>query len=412
MKPHGILHRAAALRWWMPGVMMMVVLACAPLLLAEPVLTYRNQGARSPFGKVEITISETGDTRVALTKHQTARAPYETKLSAEELAGLDAVMDAVEFFGQPDTDPRTASSARMHAGGSELSYRQGGRSRTLSFVHRETMLPVVWFLYKLVHQADAVNELVEAGDPGPMLRAVSPQMAGGKVLQPQAMKEPLLAFVRKAEEQGKLRAALDALVWITTPEEFLGIISAETRKERGERLLPVAYTSRGTPAHVEMICHFRHAWVRDHHGRQDLTKEQQEALERMIRALQNDRHRPCLPMFAKWFEENRRLGMELDVLSFGFLGEDSLRAILPYLEREELYYRCNAAELLRIVSRSNPKGVLAFPVAAHEYARMIPVFQQQALPKLRAMAAEATDPRERKAAADAVAEIELEVGRE
>ena len=162
---------------------------------------------------------------------------------------------------------------------------------------------------------------------------------------------------------------------------------------------------------MAVLCDFFYPFVRDRREKKDLSKTEEEVMYGYIRTLGDQRYSQSIPMFLEWFKDNKRMGLEADVYPLAAMGTDSLYAIMPLLDSEESYHRANAIELLQVSSRSNPKSVYSNPVTEYEYQRMIPIYKEKILPKLRNMASEEASEPLRKKASAAIAEIEMEINR-
>jgi hypothetical protein len=121
-------------------------------------------------------------------------------------------------------------------------------------------------------------------------------LAGRKALQPAALKEPLLKYVQTHADRQRVEWALTALAFVTTAEEFAGIISKELEKPGPrEVLLTIAgsqpFTGNIPAEHGRALCPLYLAFVREARGRQDkLTKPEAQALSEFTQMLGDRRH--------------------------------------------------------------------------------------------------------------------------
>jgi hypothetical protein len=135
--------------------------------------------------------------------------------------------------------------------------------------------------------------------------------------------------------------------------------------------------------HWRALCPLYLAFARDARGRQDkLTKAVAQALSDFTRMLGETRYAPAIPVLKTWFEAHRKPYVDSSFTPLAKMGEASLTALIPYLRSDVESYRVNAIELLVIAARGGPRAGFANPLPEQEYARMIPVFREQVIPRL------------------------------
>lgn len=373
----------------------------------ESLLTYRWQGGYSPYKQVEVKISQAGAAMVTGQKQDSLPLQHLTSFSNEELETLRELIRSTGFFTQTgqDTDLDTGE------GKTELTIHLDGKSKTLNYLHLPALEPLEHFAWRLITQASAIQALESDGDVSSAANAVMPTHAGMKSLQPGRLKIPLMSYVRDHYDRQKIETALEALSWVTTPEEYSRFVSLGLKKgDLGEKLLGIIGTHPfcgnipGT--HLKSLCPVFLAYAKDAHSRKsELGAVEQKALADFTRLLGEARYEPAIPLLKDRFEKHDRPYITTSLTPLAKMGLPGLRALTPYLESKKEAHRLNAIELLTIASRLGPNGGFANPLSEQEFRRMIPVFTDQVIPRLRDLSGEDPSNRVKKKAGEALKEI-------
>jgi hypothetical protein len=374
---------------------------------APSFIEYRCHGADSPYQEVSITIAGTGGARVVTRRHVGPGVDYKTQLSREELGALKTLVHSTDFFAQPEKD----GTGARDVGATELTVRSGDDTRTLSFHYRPSMQPLTEVLWKLVAQAEAVRAIEGDGDIYTASAVVNPRQAGMKALQPDRLKEPLMAYVCAHTDRQKVEWALEGLAFVTTPEEFSGFVALrlEDAKQRDLFLGLVGthpFWGNIPESHLKALCPVYLAFARDARARTHaLEKAEQQALGDFTRLLGDIRYQPAIPVLTKWFEQHREPYVDASLTPLARMGTSSLTVLVPYLQSSEECYRVNAIELLVLASRTSPRAGFSNPLSEYEFGQMIPVFTNTVIPKLVTLAGQDPSAKVKATAGKAVEEI-------
>jgi len=372
----------------------------------KPFLFYKFQGGYSPYKEITVTIKASGETRVTAQKHKQPRVDYTTELSPEEFAALRTLLIATDFFAQPDKEAQFATDA----GQSELSVTEEKRSRKLLFRHRPSLDPLCQFFWRLQAQAEAFQSLSD-GNLYSVVGAIVPSDSRTKALQSDRFKAPLKNYLETAQDRRQIRLALQALSWITRPEEFAGFVSLRTINSDNRELFFLDLTSDIPKSHLEALCPLYLAFLKE--------KSYTEVTEpsnpgnaftlSIARFLGEIHYQPALPIFLQWFEINTKPLIQTPLAPLAAMGTPSLHALIPKLEDPNEIYRLNAIGLLTIAARTNPGSGYSNPVSRSEYEKMKTVFKDRVLPKLSAMSQSDVSEKVRSQAAEAMKEIATEI---
>ena len=271
---------------------------------------------------------------------------------------------------------------------------------------------------KLTAQAFALQAIESDGDIGVAACAVSPTLAGGKALQPGTLKKPLMTYVRGHHTRQKVQCSLEALSYVTTPEEYRGFISLGlSDSSQRETLLSIIgshpYCGNIPDAHLKSLCPIYLSYVRGAASREaGLTQVEKETLESFAYLLGDSRYEPAIPVLLKWFEARDQPGADASLTPLAKMGEAGLAALVPYLNSPKDNYRLNAIELLAIASRSGPHAGFSNPLTEYEYGRMTPIFVDKVIPRLRELTGNDPSKLVRKRADETLVEIEMRVEKE
>ncbi|MEO5914662.1 MAG: hypothetical protein ABIS50_10545 [Luteolibacter sp.] len=397
-----------------PAFLLGVMLAGGVGAQEKPLLTYQWQGGHSPYKQVRVVISQTGDATVSWQRHEPPVLEYQTTLSAEELGAVQAMIRSTDFFEQSGETPVILRDA----GETEFSIESGGKGKTLKYLSLPALAPMEGMIGKLTAQAFAMQAIESDGDIGAAACAVSPPLAGGKALQPGVLKKPLMTYVRGRHTRQKVQCALEALSYVTTPEEYCGFISMglDDWLQR-ETLLSIIgsrpFCGNIPDAHLESLCPIYLSYVRGTASREaELTQTEKEALSSFTDLLGESRYEPAIPVLLKWFEAHDRPGATASLTPIAKMGEAGLAVLIPYLDSPNENYRINAIELLAITSRLGPHAGFSHPLTEYQYEKMIPIFVDKAIPRLRELAVNDPSKLVRKRAEETLAEIRKRVEKE
>lgn len=374
----------------------------------EPIVRYLNKGSHGPYQSVEVTVFPSGKTLVVLKKHSKTHIDYETKLSLIEMNALNARITASGFF----TDKSTAvNPPSLHEGVTELTIKRAADTKTVSFGRDPSLEPLCFHLWRLCVQAEAINALNKDGDVYTATGCVNQRLAGAKALQPERLREPLIAYVKRCQDRQRIEWAMAALGWILTPEELLGLVAGELKRADRQGAMPVGLPGDLSEAHAEALCVLYLSFVQENLGnRAALSNELQNTFDGCLQGLGHYRCQAAIPLFIKLFDQATQHSLHPDVIPLAQMGTSGLHAILPYLESSNALQRGYAIELFRIAARGNPASKFSNPYSKSEYDQMIPVLKQ-VVTRLGLLQGNDPSAEVRDAAAQAIAEITSEISK-
>ena len=379
-----------------------------------PLLIYRRDGGHSPYKEINVTILKTGITIVTGQKQSLSPIDYQTQLTPEELGALKVLIKSTEFFSQPEQD----SLCVKDVGEKEFIIQLDKQKKSLKYRYRPSLVPLNSFIWKLITQATAIEAIKHDGDVYIAAGTVRPTCAGMKALQPSSLKPHLMSYIRKHDKWQKVKWALEALSWITTPEEFCGFISLglEEEKQRTQLLSIIgthSFYGSVPVSHLKLLCPIYLTFARNAHLRVDqLNKTDRQALSDFTMILGITRYEPSIPMLKAWFEEHKKPYITTPLVPLANMGKASLSTLIPYLESKEDFYRINAIELLTIASRNGPHCGFSNPLSDFEYSKMISVFTNNVIPKLLVLSKDDPSVKIRKKASESAKEIKQWIKKE
>lgn len=348
----------------------------------QALLAYSHCGDRSAYGKVEVTIHSSGKANVLIRKHSDAQLTYQTTLSPLEMEALDTLIASTGFFSL--TSGNTVSAADV--GQTEITILREATSKTVSFGFEPTLQPLCSYLLRLCIQAQAITSIESDTDVYTATGAVNSNHAGGKALQPDRLREPLVAYVKRSKNTQRIRWALEALGWIMTPDELLGLLAGELKKNDRQALILDSMSGNLSKAHLAALCPLYLSFIRDNLSRRsELTSMQKNAFDGFLAALGHERYEPAIPLFTKLFDQSTQPSLHPDVIPLARMGTAGLCAVMPYLDSANEIHRSYAIELFQIAARGNPRSKYSNPYSTWEYAQMIPLFNDRIIVRLKEM---------------------------
>lgn len=223
--------------------------------LSAPELTSPGQGLEGELLRYELVgsyslyrgrftvIGTNGAVTASLTDSRETRA-HRLQLSPDEVSAFEHLIDGVNFFGQPESDPKHEIRMIHHQARARLSVTKGTEYRVLELepYHFERLLPLLDQLHRLNHLADVLDGLETRGDQWSSFAAAeaSHSTEPNMVLQPRSLIEPLKQVVLDSQglgsaNYGKLQTTLPALARLQTEAEWIGFISRTLRESPIER---------------------------------------------------------------------------------------------------------------------------------------------------------------------------------
>jgi hypothetical protein len=216
-------------RWLLPLVLFAALAGASPTPPAAapkpaPWLSMRAVGGLqlSPT----ITIDAAGLAQVQAVSSE-GNIDYSTQLTPGEFAWIKFLVSQANFADNPGRKFVGADVAEK-----TITLVAGGKTQTAKFAVDSTFTPLVDCLYKLLNQARAIADL-KRGSTYTVDGGVNPLLAAPKVLQPRACVEPLREHLLKKSLQND-NWALEALAYVTTPEEFAGTIAQYVAGSQGK----------------------------------------------------------------------------------------------------------------------------------------------------------------------------------
>lgn len=377
----------------------------------NPLLSYRVLGSGMVYAEVGVKISRAGGTVVSWKKTGKPAYSYRTTLSPEEIEAFRAVIRSTGFLTLNDP-PQGNVPMRTHTGETTLTIDTGEQNKILVYRYRPEMAPLEQMLWKLQTQASTAQSLASDDDIYTATGAVSPTMAGGKALQPQALKKPFMDYILTHQDRQKLGWAMSALAYLTTPEEYLGFVSGGLEIP-GQRDVLLSVMGGVPDSHLQALYPLYFSLVREGMGRKaEMSQAETDRLEEFISILASGRYAPVLPLLVARLEKHDLHYTPTPLYPLAKMGEVGLGAILPYLENSSANRRLSAIELIRVVSRNSPNGGFANPLPKHEFDGMIPGLNGIVIPRLQKMAEEDPSGDVRKSAGEAVEEIRSQLKKE
>ena len=377
-------------------------------------LKYEWEGGHSPYSNIKITIENDGKTSVEIKKRQSPSYIYITTLSPEETAHLRSLIRATDFFSQPDKDNQFITDQ----GRSILFIKLDKKSRELKFSYKPSLSPLINCLHQLITQADVLQNLKKEGQAYNLLTAVSRRSSGPKLLQPYTAVEPLKSFIQKSNGSRNLERAIEALSWVTTPEEWAGFLSLRlenAEKEKHKQLIVILtshpFYGNIPEAHLQAMCPIVLDYLQTNYDNYlKLSNEEQMAMYSALRIFAQCHYAPALPFLKKQFDISEGPDLRTTMPPITNMGTKGLTLLYSYLDNENENKRLNAIKLIGMAYRSHPHGKHEFkPVNNYEYSQMVNLYSETISPTLKNLAK--SDPCEKvqSEAKKALEEIQAEI---
>ena len=327
--------------------------------LAEELVFFRQEGAYSPYKFVQVLIRNDGSGATTFERTNKETGSTSFHLNQHELETFKTLVCAVDFFSQPAKDTRMV----VDVGRSILRISLGGKKRELHFEFRPEIGPLTSCLWKLIHQGVILTDLRNKGDVYPELGGVSDLLASAKVFQPEVLREPLQKFVISSDDRQKLLWAIEALSWITIPEEWMGFLALELERSQATRrsvlleaLSSHPFTGNIPKTHREMLCPLFLRYLRlEYRNWSGFPKEKRQAYGSVIRFLGSQRYTISTPVLVQMVEEcytdyDSWLGWSLP-----HMAGEAIEPLRILLDSPKVTVRAGAAEMLgKILTMDQP----------------------------------------------------------
>lgn len=400
-----------------PLLIMVVVLSLSGIARAveDPLLTYEWRGGLSQYKEIDVTISQAGEAKVVAHRHDLPALEYRTSLSVEEVAAIRTLVRSTGFFSHPAVVSRPGAT---DVGETKIAVHIGNQRNTVTFGYSPSLNPLVHAIEKLIAQASALQAIESDGDIYTAIGAVIPLHAGTKALQAVKLKEPLMRYIHAHDDGQKVEWALEALAWITTPEEYSGFISMgmEEPAQRGKILRIIGthpYCGNIPESHLAALCPVYLSFLRDAYPRlAELDRAEKESLLSFARLLGETRYAPAVPLFMERFESDDRAYVDASLAPLASIGFESVQALAPYLDSPDENRRIKAILLITVAVRGGPHGGYANPLPRHEFDSMSEMLVRSVVPRLRQMSEKDPSDMVKNNARAAVTEIVSQVEKE
>lgn len=300
---------------------------------ATEIVFYRVEGAYSPFKFTEVVVSSNGVVLAKFFRYADKKdSSISFKLNPAELENLKVLVSSVSFFSLTGVN----TSLAKDYGQSTLRISLDGNQRELRYSYIPEIEPLLVFLWKLHNQGVILTDFLEKDELYNVLSSVSGTTGPPRILQPRIYLEPLTVFISTSNSQQKLAWAIEALAWITTPEEWGGILSdpLENSDEAHKNLLLTVLSTPGLPLpdfHAKVIPALllkelnrkEKVWPR-------LSKNQLKVYNSVVYHLGYSRYEPAIPILIRLMQDAYPdLNSYLEHTS-------SVRSSLPQMERSVL----------------------------------------------------------------------------
>ncbi|QJE95544.1 hypothetical protein [Luteolibacter luteus] len=349
-----------------------------------PLIRHTWAGALSPFTSTETSISTKGEVEVRITPRRGAVYSYRTSLSLPELEQLDSQLDLSGFLAETPPPVGTAGLPEIpDLGMNTLEITRAEKKRMLKFQREESLEPLVQTLRLLVGQAVAVNEIETDGNIYSAISRLGKDPA--QVLQPGRLKKPLTKYIGRTADRQHLEWALTGLAATSTPEEFAAVVATGLKDEKRGDLMSNAIPS-APKEHEAALCPVLLDFLETHDTLPKLSKEKKYALEAFPRRLGAQGYKPAIPfLIARLERSGQGKPPSGSVAELAEMGAEGVRAVIPFLNRDDGQQRCRAVEILAITAALAPGKHPAQSYDEAEYAEIRPLLRK-ILPQLTTMA--------------------------
>ncbi|MEX0655229.1 MAG: hypothetical protein WD151_13985 [Phycisphaeraceae bacterium] len=179
-------------------------------------LEYERTGSRA-YAKVAVDVLDDGTARIVVDKHD-GQPAFEctAELSPAEMMWFRTLLRTTDFFN-PDRLEREALGG--HEGITTVRAQIDGQELQARFGRDDSFDELSGAMFRLIRQAEVMKRLQRDYNAYEVRTALTNQ----RVLQPSAFVQPLMVHIQ--EEHNQLDHALIALAWITTPEQWGGVLA-------------------------------------------------------------------------------------------------------------------------------------------------------------------------------------------
>lgn len=380
---------------------------------SKELLFFRHEGGLSSFRFTELLIQNDGSGGVKFQRGNTDKEEYSFKLNEYELEAIRTLVNTVDFFKQPDNDSRFATDT----GQSSLRISLNGQNRELRFKYRPELNPLTICLNKLINQGIIFKDLENKGDVYSALGALSENLASAKVLQPEVFREPLIKFIDNTNVRQKLLDSFEALSWIMTPEEWMGLLSKELNNVSEEKKIMLLealsshpFTGNISTAHRDMLSPLLLSYLRlDYKDWPHFSKEKQTAYSNDIRFIGERRYKPAIPILMELLTE--QIGGKIKPVTWLHnaltqTGEAVIQPLEPLLDSTNPDARASAVGLLGDILASNPDWPTKNSIPQNEQERILRILRTDVRPKIQKLAENDTSSLVRQLARSALKQID------
>jgi hypothetical protein len=363
---------------------------CASEPNQGPWLRYESEGGFSPYEKVIIGIHAEGKTSVEVKKKQASSYTYMITLSAEEMASLQTLIRAVDFFSQPDRD----TALTIDADTTLLSIRMADKSKELIFRYRPALEPLVSYMQRLIVQAEAIQDIMQGGNAYRLLNAVSSQLSGAKALQPREFVLPLKLYISTSDNARNLEWAIEGLSWVASPEEWSGFLAmtlAGADKNRQDLLMSILTSNPfggniPTP-HLQAMCPLLLIYLIDNQaGYRLMSENQRRSIQGAFSVIGDNHYWPALPFLASIFDAQDQPEITTEISVITRMGKRGVSLLSSCLDNTSANKRRNAVELIGRAYHSHRYGQELKPVDDYEYSLMVKLYSDRIGEQLRTLA--------------------------
>jgi len=381
--------------------------------VAEELLFFRHEGGYSPYKFVEVLIRNDGSGVATFERMNKENGKIPFQLDTDELETLKTLVLATDFFSQHTQDTRRI----IDAGTCTLRISMNGEQHEIHFQQPYSPIgPLTTFVWGLVHQGIAISDLEEQKDAHLALRKVSGHLAKwAKVIQPEALRKPLKKFVHKSEDHQQLLWAIEALSWVTTPEEWMGFLSKElnsSKKSRKNFLLKAlssrsSYLSIGDipRSHREILAPLFLRYLRlAHRNWSQFSKEKRQAYGSVIRFMGEQRYAISTPILVEMIRESYTDSASWLGWSLPHMAGEAIDPLKLLLDDPDASVRAPAAEMLGKILIMDPSPQNN-TITEKERKRILICLKNTVAPKLEKLSKDDPDNWVRKAAKQSLQQI-------
>jgi hypothetical protein len=186
---------------------------------SERLIYFHSSGGFGPLYYAEVDIYRDGKVTVSASKAGSGEFELNMTLNNGDLLLLESLIDSVDFFNRPEKGRYI-----VDAGYSILEISINGNAKRIDFYVSHELFPLTGRLWRLIEQAEALDNLKIRKDPHDTYMLFRPDRVWPEPFNPWIFEEPLKGFLDDCNERYNFDYAFQALAYAVDAENWANTI--------------------------------------------------------------------------------------------------------------------------------------------------------------------------------------------